>query len=105
MDNIHKKEIIESNEDDNKNKLNEKKAFETGISIKERIKLFSGKDRENKITNKNQNIPGKLKIPQMFQNSNNSMNINNKDEKNRDKSRKNTSNTNKDSKQEIYEKK
>jgi hypothetical protein len=40
-----------------------------GLSIKERIKIFEGEFNKNKIY-KNENIPGKLKIPEIFLESN-----------------------------------
>ena len=40
-----------------------------GLSIKERIKIFEGEFNKNKIY-KNENIPGKLKIPDIFLESN-----------------------------------
>ena len=79
-------ELNESNQ--YKKNISEKKAIETGIPIQERIKIFSAKDKENKTINMNQYKPGKLRIPPMFQNSND---INNNKEKNtKPKSRKGT---------------
>jgi hypothetical protein len=43
--------------------------IKTGISIQERIKIFSGKDNNTKTKSTTQNKPGKLKVPLMFQNS------------------------------------
>ena len=53
------------------NILNKKtKYIRTGVSIQERVKLFSGKEKENLVKNKTKNKPGKLKVPEMFQKSN-----------------------------------
>ena len=53
------------------NILNKKtKYIHTGVSIQERVKLFSGKEKENLVKNKTKNKPGKLKVPEMFQKSN-----------------------------------
>ena len=59
------------------NILNKKtKYIRTGISIQERVKFFSGKEKENLPKNKNKNKPGKLKVPEMFQKSNKNSNNN-----------------------------
>ena len=78
MEKFNKKEIFETIQEKlresqvtwlKKNKV-DKKVIKTGISIQERIKIFSGNDNNtNKMKNTNQNKPGKLKLPLMFQNS------------------------------------
>jgi hypothetical protein len=44
--------------------------YKKGLSIQERIKIFSGEFVKKKIY-KNENIPGKLKIPEVFLQNNN----------------------------------
>ena len=82
LEKFNKKEIFETIEEKlreskmilTKKKI-DKKIIATGISIKERVKIFSGKENVNKKTNINKKKPGKLKVPEMFQNSiNNSSN-------------------------------
>ena len=77
MEKFNKREIFETIQEklreskitwNNKNKV-DKKVIKTGIPIQERIKIFSGKENENKIKSTNQYKPGKLKVPSMFQKS------------------------------------
>ena len=92
IEKFNKKEIFESFHEQlreskitwNKKKKYDKKIIETGISIQERVKIFSGKEKENNIKNINQKKPGKLKLPTMFQKS-----INNSENKNNTKYKKN----------------
>jgi len=78
MEKFNKKEIFETIQEKlresqvtwlKKNKV-DKKVIKTGISIQERIKIFSGKDNNTKTKSTTQNKPGKLKVPLMFKNSN-----------------------------------
>ena len=55
-----------------------------GLSIKERIKIFEGEFNKNKIY-KNENIPGKLKIPEIFLESNKKRNASKDDKENKNK--------------------
>ena len=80
LNKFNKKEIFESFQTKmresktrwNQSKLNEGKIFGHGISIKDRIKMFSGRESDKKLNNPNPTKfkPGKLKIPTMFQKSN-----------------------------------
>ena len=75
---FNKKDIFESFQNKmresknrwNQKKLNEGMAFGTGISIKDRIKMFSGGDKSKKQNITSNLKPGKLKMPSVFQNSN-----------------------------------
>ena len=75
---FNKKDIFESFQNKmresklkwNQKKLNEGMAFGTGISIKDRIKMFSGGDQTKKQNITSNLKPGKLKMPSVFQNSN-----------------------------------
>ena len=78
FDKFNKKELFESFQTtmreskarwNNQKIKNEGMKFGTGISIKDRIKMFSGGENKKKQTNTNYK-PGKLKMPPMFQNSN-----------------------------------
>lgn len=55
-----------------------------GLSIKERIKIFEGEFNKNKIY-KNENIPGKLKIPDIFLESNKKRSASKDDKENKNK--------------------
>ena len=103
IEKFNKKEIFESFHEQlreskitwNKKKKYDKKIIETGISIQERVKIFSGKEKENNIKNINQKKPGKLKLPTMFQKSiNNSENKNNTKYKENNISKKEMKNNN-----------
>ena len=81
---INKKEKLKSDEMDIKEDNDMKKRsriytqynginnnfYKKGLSIQERIKIFSGEFVKKKIY-KNENIPGKLKIPEVFLQNNN----------------------------------
>ena len=81
---INKKEKLKSDEMDIKEDNDIKKRsriytqynginnnfYKKGLSIQERIKIFSGEFVKKKIY-KNENIPGKLKIPEVFLQNNN----------------------------------
>ena len=75
---FNKKEIFESFQTKmreskarwKQSKVNEGKVFGHGISIKDRVKMFSGGDNTKKHNNPTNYKPGKLKIPTMFQKSN-----------------------------------
>ena len=67
--------------DDKKNVSPHLKPFTTGMSIKEKIKLFSGRIMKKHITK--QFLPGRLIMPKIFQFEND--NDNNKENKNQDK--------------------
>ena len=75
---FNKKDIFESFQNKmresklkwNQKKINEGMAFGTGISIKDRIKMFSGGDQTKKQNITSNLKPGKLKMPSVFQNSN-----------------------------------
>ena len=123
MNKFNKKTLFESFKEklrESKVKWNQQKlnagqgVFETGISIKDRIKIFSGGESPPKQNNTKNYKPGKLKIPTMFQNSNKSPNKSNninrksKNETNKDneekKSEKNENNQ-KDKKENLFNKK
>ena len=77
MEKFNKKEIFETIQEKlreskitwHKKNNADKKVIKTGISIQERIKMFSAKDNDNKVKSASQYKPGKLKLPIMFQNS------------------------------------
>ena len=109
MNKFNKKKLFESI----KEKLRESKVkwnlqkinagqgvFGTGISIKDRIKMFSGGESPQKQKNTKNYKPGKLKIPTMFQNSNKSPIKNNINRKSKNETKKDN-----DEKGEIKEKK
>ena len=54
----------------NQKKLNEGAIYGGGISIKDRIKMFSGGDKSKKQNTTSNYKPGKLKMPNIFQTSN-----------------------------------
>ena len=58
----------------------------TGISIKDRVKMFTGTTKDNKTKDIKKQNPGKLKLPAMFENSNKNMkeNKNNNNKINKD---------------------
>ena len=81
MDKFNKKEIFESFQTkmrESKIRWNQNRmkggagVIETGVSIKERIKMFSGGEKSPIKNNLDKNKPGKLKMPTMFQSSNKS---------------------------------
>ena len=75
---FNKKEIFESFQTKmreskalwNQKKLNEGMVYGCGISIKDRIKMFSGGDNTKKQNVTSNYKPGKLKMPNIFQKSN-----------------------------------
>ena len=81
---FNKKEIFESFQTKmreskvkwNQNKMKEGNVLGTGISIKDRVKMFSGEEKAKKQITVNKK-PGKLKMPVMFQKSIKSSNIKN----------------------------
>jgi len=111
MDKFNKKTLFESFKEklrESKVKWNQQKinagqgVFETGISIKDRIKMFSGGESPTKQNNTKNYKPGKLKMPIMFQNSNKSP-IKSNNNINR-KSKNETNKDNDEKKSEIKEK-
>jgi len=110
MNKFNKKTLFESFKEklrESKVKWNQQKinagqgVFETGVSIKDRIKMFSGGESPQKQSNTKNYKPGKLKMPVMFQSSNKSPNKSNNINR---KSKNETNKDNNNKKDEIKEK-
>ena len=73
LDKFNKKEICDVFHQKIRESINllkkKSKVIVTGVSIQERVKLFSEKGKDKNQQNKNKLKPGKLKVPIMFQKS------------------------------------
>ena len=73
LDKFNKKEIFEVFHEKIRESINilqkRSKVIATGVSIQEKVKIFSGKETDKDQENKNKIKPGKLKVPAMFQKS------------------------------------